>query len=547
MVKSPLSPLQSFCAVTLIAIAAAIGMGESRGSETPRPNILFILADDLGFSDLGSYGGEIRTPNLDQLARDGMRFTQFYNAAVCATSRVSLMTGLYNRRTSGGFLKDNMTTLAEVLQRAGYATAAIGKWHLGSDARNRPLARGFDEHYGILGGSSDHFDPGKPVPMFMSRQSEPKRREDFFDNDKLVMDFPDDFYSTDAYSNRAIETIREFGGKDRPFFIYLSYTAPHFPIQAPMENVRKYQGRYGSGYTRLREERFQRQIELSVINPAITKLSAADRRSGDFAYDYDIPVWEALTAEARDREEQRMEVYAAMVDRLDQGIGRVLGTLEATGAARNTIVLFLSDNGGCASWFPDQVEELSAYNENRPVSDPRVYEFVGPGWGWAQNTPFRRFKVWTYEGGISTPLIVRWPGVTQPGTITDQAGHVVDFMPTLLKAAGVNYPRRRNGLIVPPMEGEDLGPVLRGGSAVPREVPFYWEVWGNRALRKGDWKIVWGASARRWELFDLASDRAETVDLAHLHPERLTALVGEWEQMASQAGWTPARMNISGP
>jgi arylsulfatase A-like enzyme len=547
MTNSAFSPLKPLYVVSLVTVAAFAGMGETRGSETPRPNIVLILADDLGFSDLGSYGGEIRTPNLDRLARDGMRFTQFYNAAVCATSRASLMTGLYNRRTPGGFLKDNMATLAEVLQHAGYATAAIGKWHLGSDARSRPLARGFDEYYGILGGSADHFDPGKPVPRFMSKQSESKRREDFFHNEKLVMDFPDDFYSTDAYSNRAIETIRRFGSNGRPFFIYLGYTAPHFPIQAPTENVNNYRGRYRAGYVRLREERFQRQIALGVINPAITKLTAADRRTGGFSYDYDIPSWEALTVEERSREEQRMEVYAAMVDRLDQGVGRVLEALEATGAARNTVVIFLSDNGGCASWDPDKVKELSAYNQSLPVSDPRVYEYVGPGWGWAQNAPFRRFKVWTYEGGICTPLIVRWPGVVSPGTITGEPGHVVDFMPTVLQIAGANYPRRRNGLIVPPMEGEDLGPILRGGSAAPREVPFYWEVWGNRALRKGDWKIVWGASNLRWELYNLADDRAETVELSKLHPERLKTMVAEWEKMAEQAGWTPARMNIPGP
>jgi arylsulfatase A-like enzyme len=547
MKDSALGLLRPLHVCALATMGALVCAERASGSESPRPNILLILADDLGFSDLGSYGGEIRTPNLDKLAKDGMRFTQFYNAAVCATSRASLMTGLYNRRTPGSFLKDNMTTIAYVLQRAGYATAAIGKWHLGSDAENRPMARGFEKFYGILGGSADHFDPARPVPALMSKQTEPKRREDFFHNEELIMDFPDGFYSTDAYSNRAMEMIRKYEGKDRPFFIYLSYTAPHFPIQAPMEDVRRYRGRYGAGYTRLREERFQRQIELGVIRPTITKLSAADRRRGDFGYDYDIPAWETLTAEARDREEQRMEVYAAMVDRLDQGIGRVLETLEATGAARNTIVLFLSDNGGCASWLPDQVEELKTYNQGLPVSDPRVYEFVGPGWGWAQNAPFRRFKVWTYEGGICTPLIVRWPGVTPSGSITDQPGHIVDFMPTLLKAAGANYPKRRNGLIVPPMEGEDLGPILRGGAAVPREVPLYWEVWGNRALRQGDWKIVWGASERKWELFNLASDRAETVDLANLHPERLTAMVAGWEKMASQAGWTPARMNISGP
>jgi arylsulfatase len=531
-----------FGCVALLAGLLFQPAGNGLAADGARPNILLILADDLGFSDLGSYGGEIQTPNLDQLAREGVRFTQFYNAAVCVTSRASLLTGLYHRRAPGGFLGDNMVTLSEALQASGYATCAIGKWHLGSAADDRPNARGFEEFYGILDGSADHFDPTTPPPFSSS-----KRRKDFFHNQEAVTEFPKDFYSTDAYSNHAIEMIRRSQGEDRPFFIYLSYTAPHFPIQAPAETVKKYQGRYREGYDRLRQARFARQIDLGLIDPAVTKLTPADRKTGDFRYDYDLPVWESLTPADREREEQRMEVYAAMVDRLDQGVGRVLAALESTGAAANTVVMFLSDNGGCGSYLPERADELFRYNRGLPVSDPSVFEFVGPGWGWAQNAPFRRFKVWTYEGGISTPLIVRWRGVTLPGTMTHQAGHIVDLMPTLLKAAGADYPVQRNALKVPPMEGEDLRPVLRGGPASPRKMPFYWEVWGNRALRDGDWKIVWGASDRKWELYNMAEDRAETVDLATVYPERFQAMITHWESSAQAAGWTPSLINDSGP
>lgn len=531
-----------FGCVGLLAGLLFQGVSTGFSADRAHPSILLILADDLGFSDLGCYGGEIQTPNLDRLAREGIRFTQFYNAAVCVTSRASLLTGLYHRRIDGGILGDNMVTLGEALQTSGYATCAIGKWHLGKSAEDRPNARGFGEFYGILGGSSDHFNPAKPPPFSRS-----ERRPDFFHNEDAVTDFPQGFYSTDAYTDRAIEMIEKYQREERPFFIYLSYTAPHFPVQAPADTVEKYRGKYRDGYFRLRQARFDRQIDLGLIDPAVTKLAAADRKSGDFSYDYDIPPWESLTSAEREREEQRMEVYAAMVDRLDQGIGRLLTALESTGAATNTVVIFLSDNGGCGSYLPERADELSRYNRDLPVSDPSVFEFVGPGWGWAQNAPFRRFKVWTYEGGISTPLIVRWPGVTLPGTMTHQVGHVVDLMPTLLKVAGANYPAQRNTLEVSPMEGEDLGPVFRGGPASSRRMPLYWEVWGNRALRDGDWKIVWSASDRKWELFNLASDRAEIVDLATVYRDRFQAMISHWESRAQAVGWTPSRMNVSGP
>ena len=266
---------------------------------------------------------------------------------------------------------------------------------------------------------------------------------------------------------------------------------------------------------------------MGLVDPA-WKLSPVDHKTGPFRYDYDVTPWEKLAD--RGREERRMEVYAAMVDRLDQGVGRVLQALWEAGVANNTVVMFLSDNGGCASWPQDEAG-FAQYNRGVPVGDRRGYEFVGKGWGWAQNVPFRRHKTWTYEGGIATPLIVCWPGVVRPGGLTHQAGHVIDLMPTLLELAGGTYPAQFGGRSILPMEGKSLVPTLRGGRREPHE-SLAWALFGNRAIRQGDWKLVWGASDRRWELYNLAADRAESSDLASRHPDRAQAMAAEWGRWA---------------
>ena len=493
------------------------GMPEASAAPS-RPNIVLILCDDLGFSDPGCYGGEIRTPNLDRLALEGMRFTQFYNCAVCVTTRVALMTGLYPRPGKRG-LRGNMVSLGEMLREAGYATALTGKWHgLGG----RPIDRGFDEYYGLLSGCCNYFNPAKPDPNFYGGNA---RR--FAHNAQPVTEFPDDYYTTDAFTDHAIETIQRFAKEGKPFFLHLCYTAPHFPLQAPEQDIARYRGDYAHGYFVLRERRHKRQIELGLLDPK-WKLSPVDHKTGSFSYDYEVTSWEEV--ETRAREERRMEVYAAMVDRMDQGIGRLLDALDQTGVADNTVVFFLSDNGGCASWPRDE-KGFEEYNRGIPVGDPRSYEFVGPGWGWAQNAPFRRHKVWTYEGGIATPLIVRWPGVVKPGAITHQVGHVIDFMPTLLELAGGTYPETSGEEPILPLEGESFAPVLRGKNHKPRDT-LCWALFGNRAIRQGHWKLVWGASDQRWELYNLAMDRTETNDLATEHPERVKAMAADWERWA---------------
>ena len=512
-----------------ILLVLSIATAVNRSQADDRPNVLLILCDDLGYSDLGCYGGEIRTPNLDRLASEGMRWTQFYNCAVCVTTRSALLTGLHPRPADdmGHRIRRNMITLGEAMRTAGYATALTGKWHLGSEAPARPIDRGFDEYFGVMDGCCNFFNPAMQDPVFYNGG----RFRPFAHNEQRITKFPEEFYTTDAFSDHAIETIRRFSDDESPFFIHLCYTAPHFPLHALLEDIDRYRGDYADGYHTLRERRHTRQTGMGLFETA-THLSTPDRRTSDFRYDYDVPDWDNLPDDERRREEERMEVYAAMVDRLDRGIGRVMTALETSGVVDNTVVMFLSDNGGCASWpRPEQQEGFLAYNDGIPVGDGRGYEFVGKGWGWAQNAPFRRFKTWCYEGGIATPMIVRWPGVVGAGLITHQVGHVVDFMPTLLELAGSEYPAESGGNAILRVEGKSLLPVFRGEERMPH-ASLAWELYGNRAIRQGDWKLVWGAGEQTWELYDLKADRTETTDLAASHPERVETMAHDWEEWA---------------
>jgi len=491
-----------------------------------RPNVLLILCDDLGYSDIGCFGGEIQTPNIDRLAADGLRFTQFYNCAVCVTTRSALLTGLYPRQAKKPRLRTNMITLGEAMRRAGYATSLTGKWHLGSEPPLRPIDRGFDEYYGVLDGCCNFFNPATPDPVFYNGG----RHRPFAHNDERITKFPEGYYTTDAFSEHAAATIKRFAQGDKPFFTHLCYTAPHFPLHAFEEDIARYRGKYSDGYLAMREQRHKRQAELGLF-ASLPGLSSEEDKKGDYRYDYDVPDWEQLPDADREREEARMETYAAMVDRMDRGIGRVLASLDEAGVADNTVVIFLSDNGGCASWpngRPGQEEGFFKYNKDIPVGDGRGYEFVGKGWGWAQNAPFRQFKTWCYEGGIATPMIVRWPGKVARDSITHQVGHIIDFMPTLLELAESNYPTEFNGNKILPVEGKSLLPVFRGQKRDEHE-SLSWELFGNRAIRQGDWKLVWGASERTWELYDLKADRSETNNLATKYPERVTTMARDWE------------------
>ena len=498
------------------ALAVALGAwlaGNARwcAAAERRPNIVLILCDDMGFSDVGCYGGEIRTPNIDRLAKEGMRFTQFYNCAKCTTTRASVVTGLHPRRGKGGLLRENMVTLGEVLRAAGYQTALTGKWHLGSGKPRRPIDRGFDEYYGLLDGCCNFFDPAQPDPPYKGG-----RVRVFAHNDRRITEFPEGFYTTDAFSDHAARTIERFAKTGKPFFVHVCYTAPHYPIHAWPEDVARYKGKYLAGWDALRKKRHARQVAMGLIDPK-WKLPGRDEGT---------PSWE--DEPNREYEDLRMAAYAAMIDRMDQGIGRILGALEKVGAADDTLVMFLSDNGGCA--------ENPGGTDTRRVPGPKEY-YVAAGrpWAYAQNTPFRRYKSWVHEGGIATPLVARWPGVVKPGSMTDQVGHVIDFMPTFCEIAGTQYPKEHRGKPILPCEGKSLLPVLGGGTR-PGHETLCWEWAGNRAVRQGKWKLVWEKAQRRWELYDLAADRTETNDLAGRLPERVEPMRADWEAWARKTG-----------
>ncbi len=502
--------------VSLLWVGAATALHPSPASAAEariaqqRPNIVLIMADDMGFSDLGCYGGEIATPNLDRLAEQGLRFTQFYNNAKCTTTRVSLLTGLYPRR-SGALLKPNMVTIAEVLRAAGYRTALAGKWHLGSQAPRRPSDRGFDHYFGLLDGCCNYFDPSIPDPKFKGG-----RIRVVAEDDRRITSFPDDFYMTDAITDYAVRSIERLAAADQPFFLHVCYTAPHYPLHAKPADIARYQDLYLKGWDRLRQERHQRQIAMGLVRPEWTLPGR----------DPEVVAWEEEPH--REYQARLMAVYAAMVDSMDQGVGRILSQLEQAGVADRTLVMFLSDNGGCA-------ETPGGVDIHRIPGPKEFYTACGPGWAYAQNTPFRRFKSWVHEGGIATPLIVRWPGVVQAGRITHAVGHIIDVLPTCAEVAGASYPREFAGNEILPCEGLSLLPVLTGGTREGHE-RLYWEWAGNRAVRQGDWKLCWDRKVKRWELYNLVVDRTETRDLAAEHPERVKRLAAAWTAWAEKTG-----------
>ncbi len=493
-----------FSAILLVTLAAV-----TRADD--RPNIVLIMCDDMGYSDIGCYGGEVNTPNLDRLAADGLRFKQFYNCAKCTTTRASVVTGLHPRQGKGGLLRENMVTIGEVLGAAGYQTSLSGKWHLGSSAPRRPFDRGFQEYYGLMDGCCNFFNPAQPDPSYKGG-----RVRVFGHNDQLITEFPDDFYTTDAFADHASDTIRRYAANKKPFFVHVCFTAPHYPLHAKPEDIQKYLGKYGMGWYELRKQRHKRQLEMGLVDPN-WPLAPEDPKVGD---------WDGI--ENRELWELRMSVYAAMIDSMDQGIGRIMAALEKTKTADNTLVLFLSDNGGCS-------ELPEGANFQHPAGPKEYYTSVGPGWGWAQNTPFRRYKSWVHEGGISTPLIARWPGVVEPGTLTNQIGHIIDFMPTCIELAETEYPSEFGGQEILPCEGKSLVPILQGRERKPHEtLCWFWS--GNRAVRQGKWKLVWDKSNAAWELCDVVADRTELQNLATDQPERVEQMAKVWFAWADQTG-----------
>ncbi len=496
-----------------------------------RPNIVIILADDMGFSDQGCYGSEIDTPNLDHLAEQGVRFTQFYNCARCCPTRASLLTGLYphragmglmiNRRREErppayqGYLNDRCLTIAEALRPAGYHTLMSGKWHVGEYFPHWPLNRGFEKYYGLISGASSYFDtsfvePGTDKVRIMLR------------DDTEIVEKGEDFYMTDVITDHAIQMIEQYRQKNNPFFLYVAYTAPHWPLHALPEDIEKYGGKFADGWDAMRERRHKKMIELGLVDPA-WKLSQRDGR---------VPEWS--NAEYKEWEAMRMAVYAAQIDRMDQGIGRILGKLKEVGVEENTLVMFLSDNGGCA-------EILRGNNPNIIPGGPDSYMSYGIGWANASNTPLRRYKKWVHEGGIATPLIAHWKGVIKPGTITHQVGHVIDLLPTCLEAANAEYPNEFNGNELLKLDGKSLFPILKGHRREGHEA-IYWEHLGNCAIRQGKWKLVMDNELGAWELYDLEADRTETNNIVNLYPEQAEQMIKMWQDWAEEVEVWPKKI-----
>ena len=543
---------RTFAASAFAAASSSAAAAPASGKDS-RPNIVLIMADDMGISDIGCYGGEIDTPNLNRLAGNGVRFSQFYNCARCCPTRASLMTGLYPHQAGVGHMVDDRklpsyrgdlnrqcVTIAEVLRSGGgYHTAMSGKWHVtptNEKRHNWPLQRGFEKFFGTIHGAGDFFNPPSLA-----------RGNDFIQPETK------DFYYTDAIADNASRFIDEFAatGDGKPFFVYVPFTSPHWPLHALESDIAKYKGRYSGGWDALRAARHRRMIELGVV----------DRRWPLTPRDAEVPAW--ADAPNKEWEQRRMEVYAAQVDRMDQGIGRILATLRRHGALDNTLILFLADNGGCAEsismkYVPTNRSISNKTREGAPVvqgnrpelmpGPATTYQSYGTGWANASNTPFRMYKHWVHEGGISTPLIAHWPkGIQRPNRWSREPGHLIDIMATCADAGRAPYPSSSPtsaagpGNAILPMEGASLLPLLRNQSrtiaASRRDGPIKWEHEGNRAIRDGRWKLVSRYNNQgRWELYDIDADRTEMNDLAAAQPARVAALKAQWEAWAARVG-----------
>ena len=551
-------------------LATALALGTALHAAAPPPNIIVIMSDDVGYSDIGCYGSEIATPNLDALAQGGVRFTQFYNTARCCPARASLLTGLYAHQAGIGHMVDawsikvgesyagdlskKAVTIAEALKSAGYATYMIGKWHVtkktnpkdDADRDNWPRQRGFDRFYGTIHGAGSFFDPNTLVRdnTFISPYADPEYQ-------------PREFYYTDAINDQAARFVTEHQQRsaDKPFFLYIAETAAHWPLHAKESDIAKYKGKYDTGYTAIRAARLAKMKQLGLLDPRWQ----VSPQAGDWSK-VENKAWEARC----------MEVYAAMLDCMDQGIGRLVDTLKKNGQFENTLIFYLQDNGGCAEdmgrkgpfkpradaptlpplakdflqpdMIPKQTRDGYPVRQGNGVMPGGADTYIGYGEAWANvsNTPFREYKHWEHEGGISTPLIAHWPkGIANErlGKLEAQPTHLIDLMATCMDLAGAKYPAEFNGQKIQPMEGVSLAPAFAGQS-INRPQPIFWEHEGNRAMRIGAWKLV-SKYPGGWELYDMTADRTEMHDLAARQPERVKEMSVQWDAWAKRVGVLP--------
>lgn len=514
-----------FLVIAIAAICNLVVPAAVHAQEHKKPNIVVILADDLGYSDIGCYGGEINTPNLDRLAENGLRFTNFFNTARCCPSRAALLTGLYSHQAGVGHMTENFNlpgyqgglnrecvTIAEMLRLVGYRNYMAGKWHLSSNLNMKapndswPLGRGFDRFYGTIPGGGNYFSPNGLV------------------RDQTPIEAPKEgYYYTDAISDNAVQFIRDHQ-KDHaksPFFLYVAYTSPHWPLHALKEDIARYRGKYRAGWDTLRPQRQKKMLELGIIE-SNWKMPATD--TGPF---------KDLTEKQIDELDLRMAIYAAQVDRMDQGIGRVIDTLTKEGLLNDTLVLFMADNGACA--------EIIERGTGGEMGGRDSFTSYGVGWAWFSNGFLRLFKHWVHGGGVSSPLIVHWPAripASAHGQLRRQPGHLIDIMATCVDIAGAKYPTEYQGHKITPLVGKSLAPAFAGKN-IERDAIF-WEHEGNKAVLFYPWKLV-AKHPGTWELYNLAKDRAETNDLAKSEPERVRELAARWTGWAERSNVFPLR------
>jgi len=517
--------MKSLLPVLLLAPLAALHAADDKAL---KPNIIVILVDDMGYSDIGCYGGEIPTPNLDSLAKDGLRFTQFYNTARCCPSRASILTGLYSHQAGIGDmtvdqgvpgyigrLNTSCVTMAQVLHGAGYFTAMTGKWHVGMEPLCTPSARGFDRSLNAAAGGF-YYSQDPKARLFLNG-------EPLAEGDARVSK---DWYSTDLWTEQGIKFIDEAVTDKKPFFLYLAYNAPHFPLQAPQEDVAKFRhGIYMKGWDKLREARYERQKAMGLID-ATWKLSPRPS---------EVSAWDTLSPDMQDRFDQIMSIYAACVWHMDKEVGVLVSALKQRGVFDNTLILFLSDNGG--NWESGPEGRLIGDKSSR-LGGPNSRVYCGMSWATLENTPFRLYKHWVHEGGIASPLIAHWPaGIPAKNELRSEPSHIVDIMATVADVGGASYPKELNGQAILPLEGRSLKPVFANQPMTPRTI--FWEHEGNAAVREGDWKLVRKEAVGKWELYDLKMDRTELHNLAVARPEKVRELLEKWEAWAKRTNVLP--------
>ena len=487
----------------ILSLSFATSLANSKPNRT-RPNFILVMVDDMGYSDIGCYGGEVKTPNLDQLAKNGLRFTQFYNTAKCHTTRAELLTGNY-AYSIGDNNMEHGATFGEVLRPIGYRTLISGKWH----QVPLPTTRGFDRYYGLADGCSNFFNPGinaRPGEGLPGRKRKSLRR--WAIEDKVIMGYtnPDKkFYHTDAFTSYAIDRLDEYRNEDKPFVLYLPYTAPHYPLHAWPEDIAKYRGKYKIGWDEIRKQRFKRMNEMGIIGPNHKLTPRASK------------AWDDLSDEQQDAEDLKMAVYAAMIDRVDQNLGRLFAKVKEMGEWENTLIMFLTDNGACPEQ-PNTTPDI-------PPGPVESYRTVSVGWANASNTPYRKFKSTDYEGGIRTPFIAHWPGVIKPG-MTNQVGHIIDISATFRDITGAKYPKQIQDKKTKPPVGKSLLPIFKGDERKPHK-EIFWRFNRANAVRQGDLKVV--RAGKVWELYDLKADPTETNNLAKERPMKTAELSQMWE------------------